>query len=124
MIFQETKLPVIDNSGAKIVLCIRVIRTDIGPKNIGYTSSVIVVTIKHAVSKKFRSKKKNLHAGEIHKAIVAISMFSKYRKTGQYIIGPLNGCVILRQENPRLPLLIKNCINGTRFILNLKNIVY
>jgi len=58
MIVKETKLPVIDNSGAKQVLCITVLTNETGPKHVGYANSILITTIKRAVAKKFRSKKK------------------------------------------------------------------
>lgn len=52
MIFQETLLPVLDNSGAKKVLCIKVL---------GYkkkqSGSLLVTTVKHAIHKRVKKKK-------------------------------------------------------------------
>jgi large subunit ribosomal protein L14 len=103
MIFKETRLSVIDNSGAKQVLCIKVLTNETGSKHVGYANSILITTIKHAVAKKFRSKKKNLCHGEIYKVLLAVTMYKKQRKTGQYLTGPRNGCILLRTENPYLP---------------------
>jgi len=82
LIFQETKLKTIDNSGAKEVQCIKVLNKE----NIGYPGDVLVVTIKYAIPKKFRSKRKNLKHGEIHKVLLAYTKKGIYRKTGLFFL--------------------------------------
>jgi large subunit ribosomal protein L14 len=99
LIFQETKLKTIDNSGAKKVQCIKVLNK----KNIGYPGDILVTTIKYAVSKKFRSKRKSLRNGEIHKVLLAYTKKGVYRKTGLFLCAPDNKVIILRKENPTLP---------------------
>jgi len=54
MIFKESIISIIDNSGCKRVQCIKVL----GQDATGYPGSILVVTIKKAIPKKFRKKKK------------------------------------------------------------------
>jgi large subunit ribosomal protein L14 len=98
MVFKETLLGVADNSGAKLALCIKVLG-----KPIGYPGAILIVTLKHAVAKKFRSKKKNLKRGEIHKVLLGSVCKSLYRKSGYYLAGPCNYVIILRKDNIFLP---------------------
>jgi len=54
MLFKESVINIIDNSGAKKILCIKVIN-----KPIAYPGAIIIGSIKQAIPKKFRNKKKN-----------------------------------------------------------------
>jgi len=96
MIFKETKLRVADNSGAKKVLCIKVL----SPK--GVPGALLITTIKRAVPKKSRSKKKNLKKGEIHKALLVSTKKGLYRKSGLFITARENFVIILRKEHGAL----------------------
>jgi len=98
MIFKETSIGFGDNSGAKRALCIKVLS-----KPIGYPGAILIVTLKHAVPKKFRSKKKNLKKGEIHRVLLASVSKSLYRKSGYYLAGPCNYAIMLRKDNISLP---------------------
>jgi large subunit ribosomal protein L14 len=98
MVFKETKLCVADNSGARSILCIKVLN-----KPVGYPGAFLIVTLKRTVPKKFRSKKKNLKKGEIHKVLLASVSKTLYRKTGYYLGGPCNYAIILRKDNMFLP---------------------
>jgi len=59
MIYKESKLHVIDNSGAKDVLCIRVLKGN-PSHGVGYTGCRCVVTIKRAVPKNLKRNEKLL----------------------------------------------------------------
>jgi large subunit ribosomal protein L14 len=97
MILKGTQLRLYDNSGAKKVKAILV------PHNVGKPGSILVVTIKFAIAKKFRSKKKNLKKGEIHKVLLVSTSKGVKRLTGTYLNGPANACIMLRKENISLP---------------------
>jgi len=60
----------IDNSGAKVAQSICVL----GQKKIGYPGSIIVTTLKKAIPKKFKKKKKLLRRGEIHKILLVFHL--------------------------------------------------
>lgn len=97
MIFQESCLPVIDNSGAKRILCIKVLGN-----TRGIPGSLLITTIKRAVHKKVK-KKKIIKKGEIHRALLVSCRKGLARKTGHHIRGHINGALILRRDNISLP---------------------
>jgi len=87
MIQQESRLTVADNSGAKEVLCIRVLGgTGRRYARIGDT---IVVTIKAAMPNGATKK------GTVHKAVVVRTKKETRRKDGSYIRFDDNAVVIL-----------------------------
>ena len=87
MIQQESRLNVADNSGAKEVLCIRVLGgTGRRYARIGDT---IVVTIKDALPNGATKK------GTVHKAVVVRTKKETRRKDGSYIRFDDNAVVIL-----------------------------
>lgn len=98
MIQKETGIPCIDNSGAKRVKCIKVLRN-----LYGYPGDILVVTIKRVVTRRFRSKKKMLKKGEIHKVLLAFSKFGVRRKVGSFVKAAANAIIMLRKENFTLP---------------------
>jgi ribosomal protein L14 len=98
MIFKESCFGFADNSGARKALCIKVVR-----KPIGYPGALLIVTLKKAVPKKFRSKKKHLKKGEIHRVLLGSVSKSLYRKSGYYSAGPCNYAIMLRKDNIYLP---------------------
>ncbi len=94
MIQNETRLRVADNSGAKEILCIRVVG---GHKrryaNIG---DIITATVKEATPGGVVKK------GDVIKAVVVRSSFGVHRKDGSYIRFDENAAVIIdTQGNPR-----------------------
>jgi len=102
MIFKETKLSIIDNSGAKEVLVIRCLRTS-SARAPGYPGDRFVTTIKIAIPKKTKTKKKILKRGEIHKVLLVSCRKNLYRQVGHRIAGIANTAVILKKDNPSLP---------------------
>jgi len=102
MIYKESILHVIDNSGAKKVLCIRVLNGN-PLHGVGYTGCRCVVTVKRAVPKKFKKKRKVIKKGEIHRVLLLSSRKSLMRKTGHRIGGFGNFAVVLRRDYPTLP---------------------
>lgn len=89
MIQQESKLAVADNSGAKEVLCIRVL----GGTKRRYASigDKIVVTVKHALPSG------NIKKGTVTKAVVVRTRKENRRPDGSYIRFDDNAVVLLNQ---------------------------
>jgi large subunit ribosomal protein L14 len=94
MIQQETRLRVADNTGAREVLCIRVL----GGSGRRYASigDIIVGTVKHAIPAS------NVKKGDVVKAVVVRTRKEKRRPDGSYIRFDDNACVLINdQRNPR-----------------------
>ncbi|OFX61156.1 MAG: 50S ribosomal protein L14 [Bacteroidetes bacterium GWA2_30_7] len=87
MIQQESRLTVADNSGAKEVLCIRVL----GGSGRRYASigDVIVVTVKTALPSGDTKK------GSVNKAVIVRTKKEIRRADGSYIRFDDNACVLL-----------------------------
>jgi len=87
MIQQESRLNVADNSGAKEVLCIRVL----GGTGKRYASlgDVIVVTVKSAVPSS------EIKKGVVSKAVIVRTKKEVRRADGSYIRFDDNACVLL-----------------------------
>jgi large subunit ribosomal protein L14 len=86
MIQQESRLKVADNTGAKEVLCIRVLRRYAG------IGDVIVCTVKDAIPGG------NVKKGDVVKAVVVRTSKERRRPDGSYIKFDENAAVILRQD--------------------------
>ena len=91
MIQQESRLKVADNSGAKEVLCIRVLGGT--RKRYAVIGDKIVVTIKAA------SPAGNLKKGAVSKAVVVRTKKEVRRKDGSYIRFEDNAAVLLNDNN-------------------------
>ena len=91
MIQAETKLNVADNSGAKLLLCIKVL----GGSKRRYASvgDLVVVTVKEAIP---NSKVKK---GEVMKAVVVRTAKEIRRPDGSYIKFDDNSAVLVNQQN-------------------------
>ena len=91
MIQQESRLKVADNSGAKEVLCIRVL----GGTRKRYASigDKIVVTVKTA------NPAGNLKKGTVSKAVVVRTKKEIRRRDGSYIRFEDNAAVLLNEKN-------------------------
>jgi large subunit ribosomal protein L14 len=94
MIQTETRLRVADNSGAKELLCIRILGgTSRQYANIG---DVIVCAVKEATPGGVVKK------GDVVKAVVVRTKHGLRRKDGSYIKFDENAAVIIREDlNPR-----------------------
>ena len=94
MIQQESRLRVADNTGAKEILCIRVLGGS-GRRYAGI-GDVIVATVKDAIPGG------NVKKGEVVKAVVVRVKKQKRRPDGSYIRFDENAAVIINdQQNPR-----------------------
>lgn len=94
MIQNETRLRVADNSGAKEILCIRVV----GGHRRRYANigDIITASVKEATPGGVVKK------GDVIKAVVVRSSFGLHRKDGSYIRFDENAAVIIdNQGNPR-----------------------
>ena len=94
MIQQETRLQVADNSGAKEVLCIRVL----GGTHHRYATvgDTIVVAIKSAIPGGDAKK------GTVSKAVVVRTKKEVRRPDGSYIRFDDNACVLLNNAGTRI----------------------
>ncbi len=89
MIQQESRLAVADNSGAKEVLCIRVLGGT--KKRYASLGDKIVVTVKSAIPSGEVKK------GTVTKAVVVRTKKEVRRADGSYIRFDENACVLLNQ---------------------------
>jgi len=94
MVQQESRLIVADNSGAKEVLCIRVLGGT--GKRYARIGDTIVVTVKSAISSS------SLKKGTVSRAVVVRTKKEIRRKDGSYIRFSDNAAVLLNNgEEPR-----------------------
>lgn len=91
MIQQESRLNVADNSGAKEVLCIRVLGGT--KKRYASVGDTIVVSVKSALSSS------NLKKGTVSKAVIVRTKKEVRRKDGSYIRFEDNAAVLLTANN-------------------------
>lgn len=87
MIQQESRLNVADNSGAKEVLCIRVLGGT--KKRYASVGDTIVVSVKSAISSS------NLKKGTVSKAVIVRTSKEVRRKDGSYIRFEDNAAVLI-----------------------------
>ena len=91
MIQQESRVNVADNSGAKEVLCIRVLGGT--GKRYASVGDTIVVTVKSAISSS------SLKKGTVSKAVIVRTKKEVRRKDGSYIRFEDNAAVLLNANN-------------------------
>ena len=90
MIQQETRLKVADNTGAKELLCIKVLGGSVVRS--GNIGDVIVATVKNALPNGTVKK------GDVVKAVIVRSEFGVGRPDGSYIKFNENAAVIINNE--------------------------
>ncbi len=90
MVQQESRLKVADNSGAKEVLCIRVLGGT--KKRYASLGDKIVVTVKQA------DPSGGVKKGQVAKAVVVRTKKEVRRKDGSYIRFDDNSCVLLDEN--------------------------
>ncbi len=94
MIQQESRLNVADNSGAKEVLCIRVLGGS--GRRYARVGDMIVVTVKNAIPGG------NVKKGDVSKAVVVRTKKEHRRPDGSYIRFDENAAVLLNDaDEPR-----------------------
>src|SRR6187401_3078100 len=91
MIQMQSNLDVADNSGAKRVMCIKVLGGS--KRRTASVGDVIVVSIKDAIP---RGKVKK---GEVHRAVVVRTRKEVYRQDGSAIRFDKNAAVLLNKQN-------------------------
>lgn len=91
MIQQETRLKVADNSGAKELLCIRVLGGS--TRRYANVGDVIVASVKSATPGGATKK------GDVVKAVVVRTKSGVRRKDGSYIKFDQNAAVIIKDDN-------------------------
>jgi large subunit ribosomal protein L14 len=90
MVQQETRLKVADNTGAKELLCIRVVGGS--TRRYANIGDVIVASVKDATPGGMVKK------GEVVKAVVVRTKHGARRKDGSYIKFDENAAVIIRDD--------------------------
>ena len=91
MIQQESRLKVADNTGAKEILCIRVLGGS--RRRYAGVGDIIVATVKDAMPGG------NLKKGEIVKAVIVRTAKERRRPDGSYIKFDENAAVIIKNDN-------------------------
>jgi len=91
MIQQETHLEVADNSGARKVMCIKVLGGS--KRRVAGVGDIIVVSVKDAIPRG-RVKK-----GEIHKAVIVRTASPIRRDDGSIIRFDRNAAVLIDKQN-------------------------
>lgn len=91
MIQMQTKLEVADNSGAKVVKCVKVLG---GSKRMtAHVGDIIVVAVQQAMPGG------KIKKGEVKKAVIVRSKYPIRREDGSYIQFDNNSVVILNNTN-------------------------
>ncbi len=90
MIQQESRLKVADNTGAKELLCIRVLGGS--KRRYAYLGDTIVATVKDAIPGG------NVKKGDVVKAVVVRTVKERRRGDGSYIKFDENAAVILKTD--------------------------
>jgi len=90
MIQQETRLKVADNSGAKELLCIRVLGGS--KRRYGNIGDVIVCTVKNATPGGVVKK------GDVVKAVIVRTVKGVRRNDGSYVKFDENAAVIIKED--------------------------
>ncbi|SKC35275.1 50S ribosomal protein L14 [Maledivibacter halophilus] len=90
MIQQESRLKVADNSGAKELLCVRVLGGS--GRRYGNIGDVIVASVKNATPGGVVKK------GEVVKAVIVRSKQGFRRKDGSYIKFDENAAVVIKED--------------------------
>lgn len=87
MIFSESLVSVLDNSGVRVGRCLRVYR-----KPFGTVGDSILVSVKKYVPNK------KIKKGMMFKAVIIKVRKNVYRKTGQYLRASNNAIVLIKKE--------------------------
>jgi large subunit ribosomal protein L14 len=91
MIQQESRLKVADNTGAKEILCIRVLGGS--KRRYAGVGDIIVATVKDAIPGG------NVKKGEVIKAVIVRTAKERRRPDGSYIKFDENAAVIIKNDN-------------------------
>ena len=91
MIQQESRLKIADNTGAKEILCIRVLGGS--ARRYAGIGDIIVATVKEAIPGG------NVKRGEVVKAVIVRTVKERRRADGSYIKFDENAAVIIKPDN-------------------------
>ncbi|MCF0145725.1 MAG: 50S ribosomal protein L14 [Eubacterium sp.] len=91
MIQQESRLRVADNTGAKEILCIRVLGGSV--RRYARIGDIIIATVKDATPGGMVKK------GDVVRAVVVRTVKGAHRKDGSYIRFDENAAVIIKDDN-------------------------
>jgi large subunit ribosomal protein L14 len=91
MIQMQSRLDVADNSGAKEVMCIKVLGGS--KRKTASVGDVIVVSVKDAIP---RGKVKK---GDVHRAVIVRTKFDVKRQDGSVIRFDKNAAVLINKQN-------------------------
>ena len=91
MIQMQTRLDVVDNSGAKQAMCIKVLGGS--KRRYAYIGDVIVVSIKKAVPNS------EIKAGTVQRGVIVRTKADTGRADGSYVRFDKNAMVILDKDN-------------------------
>lgn len=91
MIQQESRVKVADNTGAKEILCIRVLGGS--ARRYAGIGDIIVATVKEAIPGG------NVKRGEVVKAVIVRTVKERRRSDGSYIKFDENAAVIIKPDN-------------------------
>ena len=91
MIQQESRVKVADNTGAKEILCIRVLGGS--ARRYAGIGDIIVATVKDAIPGG------NVKRGEVVKAVIVRTVKERRRADGSYIKFDENAAVIIKPDN-------------------------
>jgi large subunit ribosomal protein L14 len=98
MIQLNSNLNVIDNSGAKIVRCIKVLNST----QYAFMGDIIIVSVRKAFPNK------NIKVGEVHKALIVYTKKNTKRLNGSYIRLSRNTAVLLNSKKlPQATRILK-----------------
>ena len=119
MIQVGTKLRAVDNSGAKIVECIKVLGGS--GKKIASTGDSIVVSVKEVRSHTGGNMKMKVTKGDVSKAIVLRVSKEFYRKDGSFVSFNENATVLLNaQKQPLGTRIFGPVLDELRLVKGLK----
>ncbi|MBI4722072.1 MAG: 50S ribosomal protein L14 [Candidatus Stahlbacteria bacterium] len=91
MIQKFTRLKVIDNSGAKIAMCIGIVGG--GVRRYATIGDIITIVVKDAIPSS------PVADGSVQKAVITRTKKEYRRKDGTYIRFDENACVLINKEN-------------------------
>ncbi len=91
MIQENSRLSVADNTGAKKVMCIKVLGGS--KRRYGTVGDIIVVAVKDAVPGG------EIKKGSVHKAVIVRTKKENRREDGSYVRFDENACVLIDQLN-------------------------
>eukprot|EP01134_Creolimax_fragrantissima_P007664 CFRG7664T1 len=99
MINLLTRLNVIDNSGARLVMCIKSLR---GPKRAASVGDLIVVSVKSTRKLPTASSKQQAGKGDVRRALVVRCKKGQKGVDGRQIVFGDNACILVNAKNEPL----------------------